>query len=92
MNPTNHRNEKDVVATLTELLLKTRIGVVGRSLGQNLDGFLEVGDVSFITGLLEQGPSFTLRLLSDMSSIDHFGILALQGSMTCGNQSAGYVE
>lgn len=79
----HHCDQVDVEATLAELLLKTRIGVVRRDLGQDLNGLLEVTNVTFVAGSLEQLPSFVLGHLSNMGIVDDLGVLAFDRSVAC---------
>lgn len=46
-------------------------------LGQNVNRFLEVGNVTLLTGLLKHSPSFIFRLVRNMIIVDDLGVLAL---------------
>lgn len=78
----HHGNEIDGQSPLAKFLLKTRIGVVRRSLGENLDSFFEIANVSLIAGLLEKLPCLCLRLVRDAMVVNQLGVLAINGVVT----------
>ena len=79
---TYHSNHVDVETATAEILLKTWVGVVRARLRDDLDGILEVTNVTLIAGFLEQIPCLILGLVSDAGVVNHFRIGAIQSDVT----------
>jgi hypothetical protein len=64
-------NEVNIQVAPAELLLKLRVSHLRASLDQDLNSFFEVGNITFITGLLDTFPRVGFGLVSNVRQVDH---------------------